>query len=139
MALSNVALFGGAFLAPVLVGRISRSPGWAWSFYFLAIFSGAALPLLFFLVPETAFRRSDRLNTDFGIDTEQSRAPTELMLAGANRSDEAFNKEAGSIEVGKRHSPAKKGDVGDGVNRGNLPAGEVMPKASFFHTLKLFN
>ena len=65
MAVSNVALFGAAFLTPVVVGKITKSMGWQWSFYFVAIFLGASLPLMFFFVPETAFRRSDYLNTDF--------------------------------------------------------------------------
>jgi MFS family permease len=64
MALSNLSLFGGAFFTPVIVGKMTHDMGWRWPFYFLAIFSGAVLPLVFFLVPETAFRRSARLNTD---------------------------------------------------------------------------
>ena len=64
MAVSNLALFGGAFFTPVLVGKITHTLGWQWSFYFIAIFAGAMLPLLFFFVPETAFRRANYLNTD---------------------------------------------------------------------------
>ena len=65
MALSNVALFGAAFLTPVFVGKITKSLGWQWSFYFVAIFLGAALPLMICFVPETAFKRPNYLNTDF--------------------------------------------------------------------------
>ncbi|KAJ5913501.1 Major facilitator superfamily domain general substrate transporter [Penicillium tannophilum] len=65
MAVSNVALFGAAFLTPVFVGKITKSIGWQWSFYFVAIFLGAALPFMILFVPETAFRRPDYLNTDF--------------------------------------------------------------------------
>lgn len=65
MAFSNVALFGGSFLTPVVAGKIAATMSWQWTFYFVAIFTGAALPLTFFLVPETAFRRPDYLNTDF--------------------------------------------------------------------------
>lgn len=65
MAVSNVALFGAAFLTPVFVGKITKSIGWQWSFYFVAIFLGAALPFMIIFVPETAFRRPDYLNTDF--------------------------------------------------------------------------
>lgn len=57
MALSNLALFGGAFFTPVLVGKITSTIGWEWSFYLVAIFAGALLPLVFFFVPETAFTR----------------------------------------------------------------------------------
>ena len=64
MALSNLALFGGAFFTPIIVGKITATLGWQWSFYFISIFAGAILPFLFFFVPETAFRRAEHLNTD---------------------------------------------------------------------------
>ena len=64
MALSNLAVFGGAFFTPILVGKITDTIGWDWSFYFVAIFCGVCLPLVFFFVPETAYRRSAHLNTD---------------------------------------------------------------------------
>ena len=63
-AICNVALFGGAFFTPVLVGKITHTLGWQWSFYFIAIFMGAALPLLLLCVPETAYTRAAYLNTD---------------------------------------------------------------------------
>lgn len=65
MALSNLALFGGAFFTPVVVGKITYTIGWKWSFYLIAIFSGVLLPFVFFFVPETAFRRENCLNTGF--------------------------------------------------------------------------
>ena len=64
MALSNLALFGGAFFTPVLVGKITHSISWQWSFYLIAIFCGALLPFLIFYCPETAYRRESTLNTD---------------------------------------------------------------------------
>ena len=64
MALSNLALFGGAFFTPVLVGKITHTIGWPWSFYFIAIFAGVMLPLVFLFCPETAFRRDASFNTD---------------------------------------------------------------------------
>lgn len=64
MALTNLSVFGGAFFTPILVGKITHTIGWPWSFYFVAIFSAASLPLVFFCVPETAYRRSAHLNTD---------------------------------------------------------------------------
>lgn len=65
MALSNLALFGGAFFTPVLVGKITNTIGWEWTFYFVAIFTGVLFPFVIFFVPETAYRREDSLNTDF--------------------------------------------------------------------------
>jgi MFS family permease len=64
MALSNVAVFGGAFFTPILVGKITHTIGWPWSFYFVAIFTAVCFPLMFFYVPETSYRRSAYLNTD---------------------------------------------------------------------------
>ncbi|KAJ5672377.1 Major facilitator superfamily domain general substrate transporter [Penicillium longicatenatum] len=75
MAVSNVALFGAAFLTPVFVGKITKSLGWQWSFYFVAIFLGAALPFMILFVPETAFRRPDYLNTDFRHKNSQAESP----------------------------------------------------------------
>ncbi|KAL9605116.1 MAG: hypothetical protein Q9219_000050 [cf. Caloplaca sp. 3 TL-2023] len=72
MAISNLALFGGAFFTPVLVGKITHTIGWQWSFYLVAIFAGALLPLVFFFVPETAYRRS---NHPYG-DTSDSSIPS---------------------------------------------------------------
>ncbi|KAI9839609.1 MAG: hypothetical protein M1819_002235 [Sarea resinae] len=65
MALSNLCLFGGAFFTPVIVGKMTHSIGWQWTFYFIAIFSAALLPFVIFFVPETAYRRAAHLNTDF--------------------------------------------------------------------------
>lgn len=64
MALSNLALFGGAFFTPVIVGKITHTLGWQWSFYFIAIFSALLLPFVILFVPETAYRRAAYLNTD---------------------------------------------------------------------------
>ncbi|KAM0564422.1 hypothetical protein ACHAPJ_000635 [Fusarium lateritium] len=64
MAFTNLAVFGGAFFTPILVGKITESLGWKWTFYFVAIFLAATLPAVFFLCPETAYRREASLNTD---------------------------------------------------------------------------
>ena len=70
MALTNLAVFGGAFFTPILVGKITHTIGWQWTFYFVTIFTGVCLPLVFFFVPETAFRRSAHLNTDMASTEE---------------------------------------------------------------------
>ena len=64
MALSNLALFGGAFFTPVLVGKITHSIGWPWSFYLIAIFCAVMLPFVIFFCPETAYKRDAAFNTD---------------------------------------------------------------------------
>ncbi|KAF8863362.1 MFS general substrate transporter [Acephala macrosclerotiorum] len=84
MALTNLAVFGGAFFTPILVGKITHTIGWWWTFYFVAIFAGVCLPLVFFLVPETAYRRDARLNTDMAssenIDIHSKLEATEQVV-----------------------------------------------------------
>ncbi|RPA90766.1 MFS general substrate transporter [Choiromyces venosus 120613-1] len=63
MALSNFSLFGGAFLTPVIVGKITGELGWQWSFYLISIFTGVLLPLVILWVPETSYNRSAHCNT----------------------------------------------------------------------------
>ncbi|CAK4029306.1 MFS general substrate transporter [Lecanosticta acicola] len=64
MALSNLCLFGGAFFTPVIVGKMTDSIGWQWTFYFIAIFSAVMLPFVVFFCPETAYVRESRYDTD---------------------------------------------------------------------------
>ena len=88
MALTNVALFGGAFLTPVFVGKMTQTMGWWWTFYFEAIFVGAAFPLLFFFCPETAYRRAAYLNTDMEDEILQSeKHPNSNESVARNSSD----------------------------------------------------
>lgn len=68
MAFTNLAVFGGAFFTPILVGKITSSLGWEWTFYFVSIFMAATLPAVFLLCPETAYRREARLNTDGAVE-----------------------------------------------------------------------
>lgn len=64
MALSNLALFGGAFFTPVLVGKIASTMGYEWTFYFVAIFAASMLPFVIFFCPETSYRRESRFDID---------------------------------------------------------------------------
>jgi MFS family permease len=89
MALTNFCVFGGSFMTPIIVGKMTHSIGWQWTFYFVAIFSGIMLPLIFFFVPEVAFRRNDRFNTD-------------IIVLGSNQlavQIGAHNKNNGSTEL----------------------------------------
>ncbi len=75
MALSNLALFGGAFFTPVLVGKITHTIGWQWTFYFIAIFSGVLLPFVFLFVPETTYCRSRNLVSQRVADNQSHHTP----------------------------------------------------------------
>ena len=94
MALSNLSLFGGAFFTPVIVGKLTATLGWQWSFYLIAIFTAAMLPLVILFVPETAFVRDDSLNTDFYRADAPTAAMTELRPAKSH--DDAHG---GAMEV----------------------------------------
>ncbi|KAF2221371.1 putative MFS transporter [Elsinoe ampelina] len=85
MALSNLALFGGAFFTPVVVGKMTSTLGWEWTFHFIAIFAAVLLPLLIFFVPETAFRREDRFETD-------------LLAGGATIGEKSSGASEGEVE-----------------------------------------
>lgn len=70
MALSNLSLFGGAFFTPVIVGKMTSTLGWEWTFYLIAIFTAAMLPLVILFVPETAFVRDAKFDTDLATDAK---------------------------------------------------------------------
>ncbi|KAI9039087.1 putative MFS transporter [Aspergillus affinis] len=130
MALSNVALFGAAFLTPVLAGKITHSLGWQWTFYLLAIFTAAVLPLTFFLVPETAFRRPDHLNTDF----ESLHGPqTGLCLT--------VSKEGQSQGEQQKHAHASNPNSSVAFSWNENPSRQTAApsKASYIQSLKPFN
>ncbi|KAL0258305.1 hypothetical protein SLS55_007480 [Diplodia seriata] len=125
MALSNLALFGGAFFTPVIVGKMTDTMGWRWTFYFVAIFAGLLLPPLVLFCPETAYRRDERLNLDMGDyqgsrgrnggtgggSFEDGRGGTELAEAktveegdgGANRNSQQKSSQEGSLGECKGH------------------------------------
>ncbi|KAL1889395.1 hypothetical protein Cpir12675_005795 [Ceratocystis pirilliformis] len=74
MAFTNLAVFGGAFFTPIVVGKMTMTMGWKWTFIFSAIFCAACFPLVFFWCPETAYRRNSRLNTDMACDTDDTQS-----------------------------------------------------------------
>ena len=129
MACSNLALFGGAFFTPILVGKITHTIGWPWSFYFIAIFCGAMLPLIFFFVPETAFRRDDSLNTDIrGEEPVQHSAPPNMYEARPNEDGQSPESSIPtSLEKDHFSVPERRS------------ASQIPPKVSFARSLLPFN
>lgn len=65
MAVTNLAVFGGSFFTPIVVGKITHTIGWPWSFYFVSIFCTVMLPFMIFFMPETAYPRPKISTTDF--------------------------------------------------------------------------
>ena len=91
MALSNLSLFGGAFFTPVIVGKMTHTLGWPWTFYLIAIFTAAMLPLVILFVPETAFVRDAKFDTDLAttspdLDAEDKHPSTASPLSEAEAS-----------------------------------------------------
>ncbi|ROW04546.1 hypothetical protein VMCG_04962 [Cytospora schulzeri] len=127
MAFTNLAVFGGAFFTPIVVGKITHTLMWWWTFYLVAIFCAVCLPAIVFFCPETAYRRDTSLNTD--------------ILAGDRTS---------GVENGDEHplSPQDDGhNFGEKVVNGNPaspPANTnshaaVPAKVSYLQSLALFN
>lgn len=157
MALANVALFGGSFLTPVIVGKLTASMGWEWTFNFLAIFSGVCLPLVIFCVPETAFRRAAHLNTDIEGEygrgdgfrnpantttTQPLESETENKSSSSQKSrEEEAKKEAAEVETKVEDRNDHGGTEGATHDTHDTHDTQdiIPPKATYWQTLKLFN
>jgi MFS family permease len=126
MAFSNVALFGGAFLTPVVVGKMTATLGWQWSFYFVSIFTAAALPFVFFFVPETAYRRAEYLNMDFSGDISENHAPG----SQTGIVDSPGDTHGSSENTQEKPHPSRPG---------NEMTNTTNSQYSYWQTLRLFN
>ena len=132
MACSNLALFGGAFFTPILVGKITHTIGWPWSFYLIAIFCGAMLPLVILFVPEHAFRRDDSLNTDIrGEDSLQQHPPSHpAPLYNTRQSGDGQSPDSSiPTSLEKDHYSTSE----------HRSASQIPPKVSFARSLLPFN
>jgi Major Facilitator Superfamily len=110
MALTNFAVFGGSFMTPVIVGKMTHSIGWKWSFYFVAIFTGMMLPVIIFFLPETAYRRPKHLETDISQLIETHR---HSIISENGHGDLAAHKETGTnAEIGGRGDLAAQKEYG---------------------------
>lgn len=131
MALSNVALFGAAFLSPVVVGKMTLTIGWTWTFYILAILLAAALPLMVFFFPETAYRRANYLNTDYDDGAGPGAGngtDSHLPLAGVSDGSQAEENKA-----------SEEGKETNETSAEASPPPEIPAKDSFWKSLRLFN
>ncbi|KYK56897.1 Major facilitator superfamily domain, general substrate transporter [Drechmeria coniospora] len=127
MAFTNLAVFGGAFFTPVIVGKITASMGWDWSFYFVSIFMAATLPAVFFLCPETAYRRETRLDIDGTIEEVK-------LNPGPNSASSSSPADADALAAAAR-------PTGLGAHASELqPIGDAnTPKKTFLQSLALFD
>lgn len=139
MAFTNLAVFGGAFFTPIVVGKITNTLGWWWTFYLVAIFCGVCLPCVFFFCPETAYRRDTALNLDM-LDHENPAAAKETNLATEDvEKRSSSNGEASA--TGLNGEPSQPTDI-EGAANAPAPAranAGPRPKATFAQSLALFN
>lgn len=133
MALSNLALFGGAFLTPVFVGLIADRIGYQWTFYFVAIFAAALLPLVIFFCPETTYKRDAR----FDIDTMGNL----IVQPGHELKDVRNTSNSTSREIERGGIPPEGQEklVDPTSTASTTPPPPPPPKTTFLQSLKPFN
>ncbi|EFZ00516.2 MFS transporter [Metarhizium robertsii] len=115
MAFTNLAVFGGAFFTPVVVGKITHTIGWQWTFYLLAIFSAVTFPAVFLFCPETAYRREAKLNIDSVVEEEKLNPSTSSPSSTAPQPVEPprphgfifFPKSSAMQPIGHANTPVK--------------------------------
>ncbi|KAI5850010.1 major facilitator superfamily domain-containing protein [Tricharina praecox] len=136
MAFTNFALYGGAFFTPVIVGKMTFEMSWRWPFYFVGIFSGIMLPAVFFLVPETAFRRE--INTDMA-STENLMYPQDTQDTIANQQRQS-SVELMPTKQSEEHSQ-QASENGEHSQQASENGEQASPKTStpYFKSLALFN
>lgn len=138
MALSTMAVFGSAFFTPIVVGKIADTIGWEWSFYLVAIFAGALLPLLFFFCPETAFVRDNALDTDITGRVIRTDNPTSTPSHNLQNLDEfgsSGNLRSQTFEKGFASAENTQELPSSSFSTDNPPA----QRHTYTQTLSLFN
>jgi hypothetical protein len=140
MAFTNLAVFGGAFFTPIVVGKITHTIMWWWTFNLVAIFCGVCLPLIILFCPETAYRRDARFNTDL-LATDESTAFKAHSAAAGESTPPASPHNGTSGEVTGHSTPSRDAEKAAGsptTANGSLP-GANTPKKSFIQEMALFN
>lgn len=92
----SVGVGGGSIIS----GYIIQDLGWNWTYGVCAVIFGVWIPVLFFLCPETAYRRDALLNTDLGTEDKA----TELAEETKEISTEATVERIESVQPETRHS-----------------------------------
>ncbi len=139
MALSNLALFGGAFFTPVLVGKITHTIGWQWTFYFIAIFSGVLLPFVFLFVPETAYCRTQKRVTE-PVDKNYFDHAPRVMTGQELAAEEPSRFQNSPTASGNGSIEKHPGDMGDRhLSIHGQVQGSTRQKVGFGETLMPFN
>lgn len=134
MAVSNLSLFGGAFLTPVIVGVIADEMNYTWTFYFVAIFTAASLPLIIFFCPETAYKRDSKFDIDTMGNLISQPQERELKSAHSPNNSGEVERDGNASVHGKDHS-----NNDDAQTLTNSGATHPPPKATWAQSLMPFN
>ncbi len=101
MSLYALFLAGSNYFAPVICGFIAQYHGWEWVFYWPAIFCGASIVFLFFLMEETNYEREKLSSPNVPVDMltsaenetkEKKGLPTEPSNHGDPEVGAVYNK-----------------------------------------------
>lgn len=145
MAFTNLAVFGGAFFTPIVVGKITHEIGWQWTFNLIAIFCAVSLPAVIFFCPEMAYRRDAALNTDLVAGSEarhgtarnrqhESSSSTEMRVSEG--AEKPLNTGPGQPEP--QPGAAEDGAASPAAGDGATPSNTIPPK-TFLQSLALFD
>lgn len=130
MAFTNLAVFGGAFFTPIVVGKITHQIGWQWTFNLIAIFCAVCLPAVIFFCPEMAYRRDAALNTDLVADSGEVDEP------GLGEQQESPSSTEMRVSDGAE-KPATDPEASAGT--GAASPGAIPPKKTFLQSVALFD
>lgn len=138
MACTNLAVFGSAFFTPILVGKITHTIYWWWTFYFIAIFCAASLVALILFVPETAFRRDAAPNVDMTAAAGSSPYPDGAPTTYRRESDRSGGGDSGTHDSPASDAPLK---LEDGSARRPPPRRglHMPPKKTYLQSLMPFD
>lgn len=145
MAFTNLAVFGGAFFTPIVVGRITNSIGWWWTFNLVAIFCAVCLPAVVLFCPEMAYRRDAALNTDLTAGPQTVGEAGDSVPRGFSSSTEMQPSEgaektpnAAAGEPEPRLAEAGNSTPPHAAESGSATP-TVPPKKTFLQSLALFD
>ena len=138
MAFTNLAVFGGAFFTPILVGKITHTLSWWWTFYFVAIFCAACLPAVYFLCPETAYRRDASLNTDMLASSNVNQHDIKDRQTSSADGNEEHRLAPVTNDKGGAATPAADASAAE-AGAPSTTAEPIPPKKTFAQSLALFD
>lgn len=145
MAFTNLAVFGGAFFTPIVVGKITNSIGWWWTFNLVAIFCAICLPAVVLFCPEMAYRRDAALNTDLTAGSQSvgevdDAAPREFSSSTEVQASEGAEKLPNAPADQHQPQPTEAGTSTPPHTAESGTASPVIPpKKTFLQSLALFD